>query len=367
MKFNFLGRTGMRVSQICMGCMTFEKGYTPKIKEEKDCYRMLDHYVDQGGNFFDMADNYPGVEEIFGRWLQDRSDRDQFVIASKVRFLAGKEGPNDIGLTRKHILDHIDKTLAKTHAEFIDLYQMHCWDEITPIDETLRAFDDLVRMGKIRYVGASNFAGWHITKMIDYSEAKNFVKIQNVQTQYSLLCRSPEWEVLPAINDAGIALTSWSPLAAGWLSGKYSREAPPPSDSRMARFIKNAEEWEMTLKEGLSTQIPHPTRITELFEHEKQMQKNDLDRRWAIIDAVRDVAANHEDASCAQVALAWLLAQKGVDSLVCGFSSIRQIDENLGAMELTLAPEELKWLDAVSHPGYPYPHDFFQKYGVNRR
>lgn len=367
MKYNFLGRTGVRVSQICMGCMTFEKGYTPKIKEEKDCFAMLDHYVAQGGNFFDMADNYPGVEEIFGHWLKGRSDRDQFVIASKVRFLAGKEGPNDIGLTRKHIMDHIEKTLRNTHAEYIDLYQMHCWDEITPIDETLRAFDDLVRDGKIRYVGASNFAGWHITKMIDFSEMKNYAKLQSVQTQYSLLCRTPEWEVLPAINDAGIAMTCWSPLAAGWLSGKYIRDGLPPKNSRMSRYIQNAEEWEETLSQGLATQVPHPTRIAELFEHERRMQKNDMERRWVILDAVRDVAANHEGVTCAQVALAWSLQQKGVDSLVCGFSSIGQIDENLQAMDLELTQEEMKWLDAVSHPGYPYPHDFFQKYGVNRR
>ena len=367
MNYRFLGKTGMRVSEICMGCMTFEPGYTSKIKDKKTMFGMLDYYAAQGGNFFDMADNYPGVEEIFGEWLRGRNDRDQFVIGSKVRFYAGKEGPNDVGLTRKHLMQSIDAMLNKTGAEYIDLYQMHCWDEITPIEETLRVFDDLVSCGKIRYAGASNFAGWQIQKAADMAAMKNYVSIQSVQTQYSLLCRSPEWEILPAINDAGISLTAWSPLAAGWLSGKYERDKIPPQDSRMARFISSKEEWERVNAVGLGTQIPHPTKLAAQGELEKQAEAMAVDRRWSVMDAVRDVAANHPGATCSQVALRYLLRQKGVASLVVGVSSRKQMEDNLKAMDLDLAPEELDWLDLVSSPGKPYPFDFFERYGAPRR
>jgi len=367
MKYRFLGNTGMRVSEICMGCMTFEPEYTSKIKDEKTAFAILDYYADQGGNFFDMADNYPGVEELFGRWLKGRSDRDQFVIASKVRFPAGKEGPNDVGLTRKHLMDSIDKTLKKTGAEYIDLYQMHCYDEITPIEETLRAFDDLVTSGKIRYAGASNFSGWHIAKVSGAARLNNYANIKSVQTQYSLLCRSPEWEIFPAAIDENISITSWSPLAAGWLSGKYSKDTLPPPDSRMSRFIKNKADWDEINKTGLSTQIPHPTQIAEQEEIEKKQTQSDIEKRWQVINAVSEVAANHQGATCSQVALSWLLAQKGLDSLVVGVSSTAQMEENLKAMSLELASEELDWLDAVSHPGRPYPLDFFDKYGTFRR
>ena len=367
MKYRFLGKTGMKISEICIGCMTFEPEYTSKIKDEKTVFDMLDNYADQGGNFFDMANNYPGVEELFGKWLGSRSDRDKFIIATKVRFPVGDEGPNDVGLTRKHLMESIDRSLKKIGTDYIDLYQMHCWDEATPIDETLRVFDDITTAGKIRYAGASNFAGWHIMKALSVSEINKYVQIQSVQMQYNLLTRSPEWEILPVINEHGLSLTSWSPLAAGWLSGKYKKNVLPPSDTRMARFVKNKEEWDQVNKLDVHTQIPHPTQIIKQREFEIQAAQNDFVTRWRIIEAVKDVAANHEGASCSQVALAWLLAQPGCDSVVTGVSSNAQMDDNLKAMDLRLTEDELDWLNAVSHPGLPYPFDFFEKYGANRR
>ena len=371
MKYRFLGTTGVRVSEICMGCMTFEKGYTPKIKNDQDAFRILDAYVDQGGNFFDMADNYPGVEELFGRWLKGRSDREQFVLATKVRFFPDDpeeiKGPNDVGLSRKHIMATVDKALRRTHAEYIDVYQMHCWDEISSPEETLCAFEDVIRSGKVRYIGASNFAGWHLTKMANMSKYQRYPKLQLCQTQYNLLNRTTEWEVNPAAIDSSISLTAWSPLGAGWLTGKYSKDAAPPAESRMARYVNNLDDWHKTNELGLNTQIPHPRKIEDEKLREKYQIQAEQDKRWAIIDAVRDVASNHPGATCAQVALSWLLARHGIASLICGFSTVEQMQDNLQSMELKLTQEEISWLDFISHPGTPYPIDFFEQYGTHRR
>jgi aryl-alcohol dehydrogenase-like predicted oxidoreductase len=362
MDYRFLGRTGLRVSAICFGCMTFEPGYTNI--DEGLAFKLLDSYVEAGGNYFDMADNYPGVEEIFGHWLKSRGNRKNYIIATKVRFPVGN-GPNDVGLTRKHIIDSLENSLKKIGTDYVDLLQAHCWDQITPIEETLRVFNDLVAMGKVRYVGASNFSGWQMAKSLSVSNMHDWVSFSSLQIQYNLLTRSPEWEIIPACEDYGVSITSWSPLAAGWLTGKYQRDQLPPSDSRMAKIAKNKEEWDKILKVGVSSQIPHPTQIESEEEFQKLCREQETERRWRVIDAVGDIA-KARGKSYAQVALAWLLAQPSVCAPIIGVSNLAQLADNLGALGWKLEENEIEWLNRVSNPGLPYPFDFFKKYGVRR-
>ena len=365
MEYRYLGRTGIKVSALCLGLMTFETGYSKNVTREK-AYAILDAYVENGGNFFDMADNYPGVESFFGGWLKDRKDRDQLVIASKVRFPSGKNGPNDVGLTRKHIIQAIDNCLESTGAGYIDLYQAHCWDDKTPIEETLSVFDDLIRAGKIRYAGASNFTGWHIAKAAAASSAAGGrAFFQSYQMQYNLLERSVELDVIPAAADCGASVNAWSPLAAGWLSGKYERGKKPPENSRMSNAASSDEEWNAILKTNLSGQIPHPVRISDenaVATEEYELRNR---RRWLIIDAVGDVARAYEK-TYSQIALAWLLHRPGLCSAVIGVSRMEQLLDNLGALDIVLEKREKAWLDSVSLPIKAYPHDFLEKYGVWR-
>jgi len=361
MNYRYLGRSGVKVSELALGCMTFESGYSRNI-DEKAAFAILDSYAGQGGNFFDMADNYPGVEELFGRWLRTRRDRDQFVIASKVRFPALKGGVNDVGLTRKHLLESIDATLAKTGAGYIDLYQAHCYDEYTPIAETLEVFADLIRAGKIRYAGASNFAGRHIAGAAAWHELRGLPHFQSYQIQYNLLTRTPEWEVIPAAAAAGSSVNVWSPLASGWLSGKYRPGEAPPADSRMARAAGNLDEWRELQAGDLSRQFPHPRAAAEAGEFERQEISAANEKKWRVIAAVEEVAARYGK-SPSQVALAWLLARPRVCSVVMGVSKLSQLADNLGAMEFQIGPEETAWLDRVSAPRLVYPYDFLNDYG----
>jgi len=353
----------MKVSALCLGLMTFEDNYSKNVTKEK-AYAILDTYVENGGNFFDMADNYPGVEDFFGGWLKDRSDRDQFVIASKVRFPSGKHGPNDAGLTRKHITQALDNFLKKTGAEYIDLYQAHCYDDYTPLEETLSVFGDLIRAGKIRCVGGSNFAGWHISKAAGLSKLGGAF-FHSYQMQYSLLERSIELDVVPAALDCGASINSWSPLAAGWLSGKYTQNAKPPENSRMSRAAVSDEEWAVLLQSNLSDQIPHPRSWSSLSSLNDDTTALNNKRRWMVIDAVRDVAAKYEK-SPSQIALAWLLKRPALCSAVIGVSRIDQLMDNLGALDVVLEKSEEEWLCEVSSSPKPYPHDFFEKYGIWR-
>ena len=361
MKYRYLGKTGIKVSEIALGCMTFETGYSKNI-DEKTAFAILDYYVDKGGNFFDMADNYPGVEELFGRWLKTKHDRDQYVIASKVRFPALKNGVNDVGLTRKHLMESIDATLKKTGAGYIDLYQAHCFDEYTPISETLEVFADLIRAGKVRYAGGSNFAGRHIAKTASYHELKGLPHFQSYQILYNLLTRTPEWEVIPAAEAAGSSINVWSPLAAGWLSGKYKRDEAPPDNSRMAKAVKTPEEWDKLLKTDLNRQFPHPRNRMEAAEHIKEEVQINNKKKWYIIDAVRTVAQKYGK-SPSQISLAWLLAQPQVCSIISGVSKLEQMEDNLGAMDVAIEPSEMNWLNEISAPRLVYPYDFLNDYG----
>jgi len=332
MEFRFMGRTGMLVSEICLGAMTFGRE-TP----EDESYPMMDRFEDAGGNFIDTADVYStGLsEQIVGRWLAKKL-RDQWVIATKARFPMGP-GPNDVGLSRKHLVSALDASLKRLQTDYIDLYQVHAWDNRTPLDETLSTLNDMVRAGKVRYIGVSNYTGWQLQKAIDLSRQMGWEPFTCLQAQYNLLVRTMEWELTPVCLNEGVGLIPWSPLRGGWLSGKYHRgmEGPPP-DSRvdMAGRFGWGESW--------------------------QNYNNEF--TWSVLDvlyAVAKEAGKHP----AQVAIRWLLQMPAVTAPIIGARSMDHLETNLGAVGWTLTEEQMQRLNQASHPGEPYPYEMVNRAG----
>jgi aryl-alcohol dehydrogenase-like predicted oxidoreductase len=327
MEYRTLGRSGAVVSNYSLGTMTFGAEAT-----EETSHAILDSYFAAGGNFIDTADVYSaGVsEEIIGRWLAKRPDaRDIAVIATKGRFPMGT-APNDVGTSRRHLTRALDDSLRRLGLEQIDLYQMHAWDPITPLEETLRFLDDSVSRGKIAYYGFSNFLGWQLTKAVHVARANGWNPPVTLQPQYSLLVREIESEIVPAALDAGIGLLPWSPLGGGWLSGKYKRDQPPAGATRLGE---------------------NPERGMEAWK-----ARNDNPRTWAVIDAVEDIAAAR-GVSPTQVALAWLVDRPAVTSVILGARTKEQLADNLAAADLQLSPDDTNQLTQVSQPGtgvYPY-------------
>jgi aryl-alcohol dehydrogenase-like predicted oxidoreductase len=333
MDYRFMGRTGLKVSEICLGTQTFGWG-----ADEPTALSLADRFVGAGGNFFDTSNIYNRgeSERMLGAWLRSRGNRSQTVIATKVFFPSG-EGPNDAGLSRKHIFDQIEASLRRLQTDYVDLYQMHCFDVSTPLDETLRALDDLVSAGKVRYIGASNYTPSQLTRAIMLSEMRNWVRFDCLQAEYSLLVRSTEWELLPLCKSEGIGLTCWSPLAGGWLSGKYRRDEPPPPESRVGR----ADRWD---------DLP---------------EQRESERTWRIVDALREIARDG-GRTPAQVALNWLLHQPGVTAPIIGARTPAQLAENLASTGWTLSAEEQKRLDAASRVPLPSPYSFVARYTRRR-
>jgi aryl-alcohol dehydrogenase-like predicted oxidoreductase len=327
MDYRKLGPSGTIVSVHCLGTMTFGSE-----ADEATSFRLLDDFVAAGGNFIDTADVYSaGVsEEIVGRWLKARpTEARQMVVATKGRFPMGP-GPNDVGLSRRHLGDALDASLKRLGVERVDLYQMHAWDALTPIEETLRFLDDAVSAGKIAYYGFSNYVGWHIAKATEIAKARGYSRPVTLQPQYSLLVRDIELEIVDACLDAGLGLLPWSPLGGGWLSGKYKRDQMPSGATRLGE---------------------NPNRGMEAYG-----PRNSEARTWAIIEAVEDVAKSH-GVSMAQVALAWVAARPAVTSVILGARTPAQLADNLGAVDLRLEAEEMERLTAISAPmppDYPY-------------
>ena len=325
--YRTLGRSGTVVFELALGTMTFGAE-----ADEKTSHAIIDAYVAGGGNFLDTADVYSSgeSEKIIGRWLAAHpSEASQIVLATKGRFPMGA-GPNDLGTSRRHLRTALDTSLRRLGVEYIDLYQMHAWDALTPVDETLRFLDDAIGQGKIGYYGFSNFTGWQLTKATMLAERHGWNLPVTVQPQYNLLARGIEHEIVPAALDAGLGLLPWSPLGGGWLSGKYVRDVPPTGSTRLGE---------------------NPGRGMEAWE-----QRNANPRTWEIIGALNDIAQAH-DASTSQIALAWLSAQPAVTSVILGARSIEQLRDNMGAVRLDLEPAELERLTAVSAPQtevYPY-------------
>ena len=329
MNYRFMGRTGLIVSEICLGCQTFGWG-----ADEPTAYALADRFVEAGGNFFDTSNTYNEgrSETMLGSWLKSRNNRAQLVINTKVFFPAGR-GPNDTGLSRKHILEQIDTSLRRLQTDYIDLYQMHCWDASTPLEETLRTLDDVVHAGKVRYIGASNYTPSQLMRAMMLSEMHNWARFDCLQPEYSLLVRSTEWELLPLCQAEGIGVIAWSPLAGGWLSGKYRRGQSPPPDSRVGR----ADRWD------------------------DQPEQRENERTWQIIDALDEV--NREcGRSLSQVALNWLVQQPGVTAPIIGARTLPQLEDNLGSVGWSLNTEQMAKLNAASAIPLPSPYNFIARY-----
>jgi aryl-alcohol dehydrogenase-like predicted oxidoreductase len=323
MKLRKLGRTGLKVSNLCLGTMTF--GHKEWGCDEATSRKIVDRFLDAGGNFVDTADVYSsGIsEEITGRAIREK--RHQVVLATKVAGPMGG-GPNDLGLSRRHILDGIDGSLRRLGTDFVDLYQVHAYDPTTPLDETLRALDDCVRAGKVRYLGCSNYSAWQVMKATALARELGTARYDCLQPQYSLVCREIEREHIPLCREEGIGIIPWSPLAGGLLTGKLRRGAGAPPGTRAAVEPMNRE------------------RFT-------------ADRNLAIAETVVEVSKTLGKTP-SQVALAWCAGQPGVTSPIFGARTLEQLEDNLGAADLVLDEAARKKLDSVSALPLVYPYDF---------
>lgn len=326
MNYRFMGRTGMRVSELCLGAMTFGRETS-----EADSHAIMDRFVEVGGNFIDTADVYSrGIsEEIIGRWLK-RKNRDDLVIATKVRFPMG-EGPNDVGLSRKHIMQGVEASLRRLQTDYIDLYQVHCWDNVTPLEETLSTLDTLVKAGKVRYIGVSNYTGWQLQKAVDLSRRNGWEPYTCLQPQYNLLERTIEWELTDVCLNEGLGIIPWSPLRGGWLSGKFRRGmAEPPAGTRIEKAEQQGwgESW----------------------------SRYNTESTWQVIDMLIEVS-QEAGKSPAQVAINWLLQRPGVTAPIIGARTMQQLEDNLGAAGWSLDETQMQRLDDVSAPPLVYPYE----------
>jgi aryl-alcohol dehydrogenase-like predicted oxidoreductase len=327
MRFKKLGNTGLLVSEICLGTMTFGSGDGMwrhiGTLDQGAVDKIVRTAFDHGVNFLDTADVYHDgrSETLTGQSLRNLGiGRDQYVLATKVHGRMGP-GPNQLGLSRAHILHAVDQSLQRLKLEHIDLYQIHGFDAVTPIEETLGALNDCVRAGKVRYLGLCNLAAWQITKALWISDKRNWERFQSVQAYYTIAGRDLEREIVPLAQDQQLAILPWSPLAGGLLSGKYSRDEQAPAGSRRVSF---------------------------------DFPPVDKDRAFRVIDAMRPIAKAHS-VSVAQVAIGWLLHKASVTSVIIGAKTSEQLLDNLAAVDLKLSSEEMATLDKVSAlpPEYP--------------
>lgn len=330
MRYRQLGNTGMFVSEICLGTMTFGgKGFFQVMGklDTAEVNAIVGRALEAGVNFVDTADVYSeGLsEELLGRALKDLgAKRSDVLIATKVYGRMGP-GPNDIGLSRGHIMDAAEQSLKRLGTDHIDLYQLHAQDIVTPLDEVMRALEDLVRSGKVRYVGCSNWQAWRVAHANALAEHRGWARFETVQAYYSLAGRDIEREIVPMVEDRKLGLMTWSPLAYGILSGKFARDTSPQGARR--------------------TDFDFPP--------------VDKEKVWRIVDAMREIGAP-QGASPARVAIAWILARRFVTSVIVGVKSLEQLDDNLAASGLVLAPEDLRRLDELSalvpeYPGWMIP------------
>jgi aryl-alcohol dehydrogenase-like predicted oxidoreductase len=337
MDYRMLGGSGCVVSSLCLGTMTFGAE-----TDEAGAHAQLDRFLEAGGTMVDTADVYGGgrSEEIIGRWFASRrsSLTEPVVLATKGRFSSSRsDAPNGTGLSARHLTRALDASLRRLGRDAVDLYQVHAYDPLTPLEETLRTLDGFVRAGKIRYWGLSNFTGWQLTKAVHLARALNAAAPVTVQPQYSLLARETEWEIVPAALDTGLGLLPWSPLGGGWLSGKYRRDERPAGATRLGE---------------------DPNRGMEAYD------RRGTDRTWHVIDTVQKISEDR-GASMAEVAIAWVTARPGVSSTILGARTASQLETNLRAAGLRLSPTETAALDAASDP---HPADYpYGELGVDQR
>ncbi len=336
MEYRNLGASGVKVSSLCLGTMTFgeadEKSFMHKVScDERTAFAIMDRALDAGVNFIDTADVYgqDGLSErVLGQWFLGGGKRDRVVLATKFRFTMG-DGPNRAGSSRYRIVRCVEDSLRRLKTDRIDLYQIHMQDVTVPEEETLRALDDLVRAGKVLYVGCSNYAAYRLVDSLWLAKSIHRERFVTLQAQYSLVARELEREHVPLCRQWGLGILPWSPLAGGFLSGKYRRDAPAPAGTRLDVW---KERW----------------------------GRYDTPRNWDIIDAVVAVA-EEVGATPAQVALAWLLHKPEVTSVIFGARTVAQVDDNLPAASLRLAPEHVQRLDDASAFELGYPYDFMAR------
>ena len=337
MQYKTLGDTGLLVSTLCFGTMTFSGvGFWKAVGtvDQSGADELIKASLKAGINFIDTADVYSEghSEEMLGQSLKNLGiARKDVVIATKVY---GRTGPgrNDVGASRGHIMDAVDASLRRLQTDYIDLYQIHGNDVITPIEETLRALDTLVAHGKVRYIGVSNWQAWKIAKALGISQFKNLARFDTLQAYYSIAGRDLERDIVPLLEAEKTGLLVWSPLAGGLLSGKFSRENPKPEGSRRSEF---------------------------------DFPIVDKERTWKILEAIAPIAKAH-DCSPARVSLAWLLSKPVVTSVIIGAKRLDQLNDNLAAVELKLSAEEIKLLDEVSALPPEYPGWMLPFQGANR-
>lgn len=331
MEYRSLGSSGLKVPVLCLGAMTFgeadDKSFMHKVGcDDKTSFAIMNHALEKGVNFIDTADVYgqDGLSErVVGAWLTETKNRDKVVLATKFRFRMG-EGPNSTGASRYRIVRTVEDSLRRLRTDRIDLYQIHMQDIDTPEEETLRALDDLVRAGKVLYLGASNYTAYRLTDSQWISKTEHLHRFVALQMQYSLMVRDLEREHIPLCKQFGLGVLPWSPLAAGFLSGKYQKDQPPPAGVRL-------EKWKERFADYAN------------------------ERGWRVLDTVRQIA-NEKNSTVSAVSLAWLLAKPMVSSVIFGARSLEQLDDNLKAADVKLSGEEVQLLDQASNfdPGYPY-------------
>lgn len=334
-----LGRTGLFVSELCLGTMTFggTEGMWANIGQlrQPEAERLVGQALDAGINFIDTADVYAGgaSEQITGQALRNlKVPRENVVLATKVFGETGT-GPNARGATRSHILDGIKASLKRLQMDHIDLYQIHGFDPATPIEETVRALDQLVRHGHVRYVGVSNWAAWQVMKALGIAERLGCARFESLQAYYTVAGRDLERELVPMLKSEGLGLMVWSPLAGGFLSGKYGRDQQGEADARRTKF---------------------------------DFPPVDKERAWDVIDVMRGIG-EAKGVTVAQVALAWLLHQPQVTSVIVGAKRPDQLADNIKATEVKLSPEELAKIDAMSKLPGEYPGWMLERQGGARR
>ncbi len=336
MELRRLGQSGLKVSALSLGAMTFGESQTfmkGVTSQDDEARRVFDAAIDAGINLVDTANVYSEgrSEELTGQWIRDK--RDRVLLATKCRFPIGfgtrEVGPWDMGLSRKAIFQACEGSLRRLGTDTIDLYQVHMQDGSVVIDETLRALDDLVTQGKVRYIGCSNYAGYRLAESLWAADRLRTHRYESVQFQWSLAVRDAEREVVPACRTFGLGALIWSPLARGFLSGKYQKNQKPPAGSRL-------ESWQDSYRQF------------------------DSDRNWALIDALGEIAKRHET-SHAAIALAWLLAKPVTTSIIVGARTVKQLEDNLQALRVKLTPQDLAKLDEISAPDWGYPYSFIQR------
>ncbi|MBD2757541.1 aldo/keto reductase [Spirosoma validum] len=337
MKYHPLGNTGVLVSEICLGTMTFGgSGHWKAIGElpQNEVNDIVKTAIDHGINFIDTANVYSfgESEKLLGESIKSLGlSRDELVIATKVRGRMG-EGKNQVGLGRLQIMQQLEGSLKRLQLDHVDLYQIHGFDPITPLEETMRGLEDVVRSGKVRYIGCSNLAAWQIMKANGIAEKNGWTKFISTQNYYSIAGRDLENEIVPMVQDQQMAILPWSPLAGGFLSGKYTRDNKPADDSRRMNF---------------------------------DFPPVNQERAYDIIEAMQPIADAHS-VSVARIALAWVLAKPGITSVIIGAKNTEQLLDNISAADLSLTTDQLKKLDEVSATAKPYPQWMIERQSGDR-